>query len=115
MLDKANAVGGRASTRTYDSGVLLETGLRNFVVSPKHEKTFGVEVERWKQKGWVREVEASKRRGIMTEGTWYEGVGGVTSLVKQLMSEIEVIGGERLKVHYGITVCRTFSRTLFRN
>lgn len=93
------------STRTYDSGVLLETGARNFVVSAKHEKTFGVEVERWRRAGWVAEVGQERRKGKMTEGTWFEGSkGGLTGLVTELVKEVVSLGGDRLKIHYDVTV-----------
>lgn len=106
LVDKAKAPGGRLSTRTYDSGVLLETGARNFVVSPRHESTFGKEVARWEQHGWVKEVVEERRRGVMSEGRWYEGVGGgVTRLVDELVAEIKTLAGEdRLQIHYNVQV-----------
>lgn len=107
LIDKAAQPGGRLTSRTYDSGVVLETGARVFETprGSEGEGAFGKEVERWRNEGWVREVESSKRKGLMGEGRWWEGVGGITKgLVAGLLAEVKAAADGRLQLHYGIEV-----------
>lgn len=106
LLDKASAPGGRLSSRQYDSGTILEPGLRIFE-SPKIEGSeglFGKEVDRWAKEGWIREVDSRRRKGVMGDGRWWEGAQGIKYLVSGLMSELLKLGGERLQIHYNVTV-----------
>lgn len=104
LIDKAKNPGGRLTTRYYDSGVVLETGARVFE-SPKGEAEFAKEVASWESKGWVKEVEQSRRKGPMGEGKWWEGVGGVTKgLVDGLLAEVKAAAAGRLSIHYEVTV-----------
>lgn len=111
LLDKASSPGGRLSSRQYDSGTILEPGLRIFE-SPKHfdgtEGLFGKEVDRWAEKGWIREVGSERRKGAMGDGRWWEGAQGIKYLVGGLMAELLKLGGERLQVHYNVTVSSSY-------
>lgn len=107
LIDKAKQPGGRLSSRTYDSGVVLETGLRVFE-SPKgngKESAFEKEVERWNTAGYVKEVMEEKRAGPMGSGRWWEGADGITKLVEGLVNEVEAAAGGRLSIHYNVQVC----------
>lgn len=69
-------------------------------------------VEEWREKGWVREVEARKVKvgDRAADGLrWWEGVGGVTKgLVGGLVAEIQRVGEERVKFVFDTTVRRSF-------
>lgn len=105
LLDKANAPGGRLSSRQYDNGTVLEPGVRVFespTLADGTEGAFGTEVERWRAAGWVREVPVTERAGEMGAGRWWEGVGGIKALVAGLVSEVTQLGGDRLRIQYGV-------------
>lgn len=107
LIDKAKNPGGRLTTRYYDSGVVLETGARLFE-SPKGDAAFAQEVASWAKNGWVKEVEESRRKGVMGDGKWWEGVGGLTKgLVDGLLGEIKADAAGRLSIHYETAVSHT--------
>lgn len=123
LLDKAAKAGGRIASRTYDSGVILETGARVFESPLSYtggngrEVAFEEEVERWRSAGFVKEVEEGRRLGLMGKGRWWEGVQGLTNgLTNGLMKEVEEAGKGRLSIHFNIEVSSVsawFSRSIF--
>ncbi|SCV67688.1 BQ2448_5299 [Microbotryum intermedium] len=116
LLDKAKNPGGRLTSRTYESGVVLETGARVFESSPTSAQTpgnaFAQEVEGWESKGYVKHVASKMLKGVEKSsqgrpgqnGKWWEGVGGFSKgLIAGLVQEIKEASKGRVEFKYEVT------------
>ncbi|SGY16596.1 BQ5605_C012g06920 [Microbotryum silenes-dioicae] len=122
LLDKAKNPGGRLTSRTYDSGVVLETGARVFEASP-NPSTFIKEVERWESKGYVKQVVPGMLKGVGEGssgsgrgGKWWEGVGGFSrGLIAGLVQEIKEASKGRVEFKYEVTVSGGYLQVVAAN